>query len=397
MTTRAYTSATEVISNATCTREKRLDLIAFSCFILLEIILNIVIVIATWVNRKKLRHNYVYAHVTSMVMANVVLGITLFYTMLNYLLMFERPYPFTGDDRYDANNKSQNSIMTWWSLRKTFTMGLFLTFSGNVAALIKGISTSTYFVGRMGGSTGTKSITEGIMTRRRKVYLSIAVTWLLPIMYCIPSLSGWNCLEYCSCLPGYYADYYCISVRYPELCSNLWYPMTKCHLLIAGLVWLILLIIIIILLVMTVKKYYRTAQVSQPSITTDKECEMSEDGNVAQDEKYEAEVTQVKTRKRLPLHTSIKLLIFLAVSYTLCTAPVMFYLMLDPISNIGTAKVASLVATLASVLVVVYSFICPILLIMYMPRLRTAVISILLPCDCTSVTTVNRVRSFPTS
>ncbi|XP_078495069.1 uncharacterized protein LOC104266392 [Ciona intestinalis] len=394
MTTQVYTSATEGIGNATCTRETRLDLVAFSCFIILEITLNIVIVIATWVNRKKLRHNYVYAHVTSMVMANVVLGIMLLYTMLNYLLMFERPYPFNGDDRYDANNKSQNSIMTWWSLRKTFTIGLFLTFSGNVAALIKGISTSTYFVGRTGGSTGTKSITEGIMTRRRKVYLSITVTWLLPIMYCIPSLSGWNCLDYCSCLPGYYADYYCISVRHPELCSNLWYPMTKGHLLIAALVWLILLIIIIILLVMTVKKYYRTAQVSQPSITMDKECEIIEDGNV-EHEKYEAEITQGKTRKRLPLHTSIKLLISLAASYTLCTAPIMFYLMLDPISNIGTAKVASLVATLASVLVVIYSFICPILLIMYMPRLRAAVISVLLPCDCT-VTTVNKVRSITT-
>ena len=102
---------------------------------------------------------------------------------------------------------------------------------------------------------------------------------------------------------------------------------------------------------------------------------------------------QNKPRK----HPTIKLLIALSVSYTVCTAPMMACFVVDAFEN-DQNSVGDITVTISSVIVVLYTVICPGFLVAYMPGLRKALVRFLLPLMCTTTTTVvSRVARLATT
>ena len=96
--------------------------------------------------------------------------------------------------------------------------------------------------------------------------------------------------------------------------------------------------------------------------------------------------TLLQIKYRRPLHPTVKLLIGSSIAYTVTTGPMVICIVIDVASSIayGVTAVSDMAMTAVSSLVVFYCFVCPLLLITFMPGLRRAVIRLLMPCTCTS-------------
>lgn len=91
-----------------------------------------------------------------------------------------------------------------------------------------------------------------------------------------------------------------------------------------------------------------------------------------------------------PMHPTIKLLIALSISYTICTAPTMICFFIDTLSA-DRFIVSDIAVTVSSIILFAYGLVCPGFLVAYMPGLRNSLIKLLLPCSCTTTTVVNRM------
>ena len=55
-----------------------------------QVLLNSFLIFVTFRSKQKLRHNYVYAYVISVFTGNFLLGLFAMYSLLNYVIVFER-------------------------------------------------------------------------------------------------------------------------------------------------------------------------------------------------------------------------------------------------------------------------------------------------------------------
>ncbi|CAK8683671.1 unnamed protein product [Clavelina lepadiformis] len=292
--------------------------------------------------------------------------------------------------------------MDWWGFRKTLMVGLFLIMNANVVCLIRGITKTAYIVGRGGVTSVTlqirirsssvssdpEKVTRKLLRGKGEAILIISLSWIIPLIYTL-LIFGWNCRDYCTCLPAYYnKKHFCSTENEPLKCSNIWAPMRKGHLLLAVAIWAAQLIAIVLMLIFASRKYYRKA--IKPTSPSKPPLEKDAENNDEITTLPRTQSTVSQKPYKPPLHPSMKLLIVLSTLYVLSTAPMMLCFLIDSVVTSRT-YVSDLLVTISSAIVFVYCFVGPVFMIKYMPGLKSALVRMFLRCDCTVTTAVTNV------
>nr|XP_039265044.1 uncharacterized protein LOC120340753 [Styela clava] len=220
----SFDNISEYQFNGTCVPLHRNEYIAFFLVAGLEVILNLIIIIAAIRGRRILRHNYVYAYVTSTLSSNIAFGLsTGLSTIMNYTAKEEK--------RIDFNLSGDIALLKWWAFRKSFIMAVYLIMSGNIASLIYGLRESSYFIGKF-SSTSTLSDTsskrESIRTRKHKAAFIILSVWSIPCLFSMVAPFFDECIRNCFCHPGAYLKNVCNTVENKH-CSTVWVPISKSY------------------------------------------------------------------------------------------------------------------------------------------------------------------------
>ncbi|XP_078494767.1 uncharacterized protein LOC108950075 [Ciona intestinalis] len=224
----------------------------------IQIVVNMVPLIAILANHKQLvRLKSVYIHVANSLLANVTLALFVFYTMLNFVLVFERPSNEPNNHRFDPTNPTHRTIMEWWTFQKSFTVCIALAGCFSVVGLIFGLKETMYFPSTPQSHNSSLFQTKNNRNGKRlKTGLIIGTTWGVPIVCSLVATFSLNCFEHCKCLPAYYEHAFC---KAPDnnLCSVEYLPVSKSFLIIVSASWLLAVVFLITAIFQQIKTLRR--------------------------------------------------------------------------------------------------------------------------------------------
>ena len=230
-------------------------------------------------------------------------------------------------------------------------LALSLVLCSNIGLLIYGIHESTYIVGRI--SVVSQQVQNRSATyRRRKAKCLILGVWALPTLFGLLAMTPWNCtVAQCTCTLSLQSGN---SICTGKRCSQLYTPMAKSYLFVVVLLWGLECLGLLILMTKSVYSLIRSEKKSFQSMS-----------------RSEIFVKVVNTNK---------IIFVLFVLFVCCTGPVMMLFALD--FSIPGITFNHDIVNFMIPLPLFYCFLSPILLMVRLSGVRSALLSVLsFPCE----------------
>lgn len=271
---------------------------------ILSILINGIVLLAAGLQRKTLRrHNYVFSSVCSTLVSNMLYTVLAVWTAIaNYLQIME-------DGVNDQDNDVKDFSKKMWVARNAMILSLLLAMCGNIGSLVFVLMDSTYFVGRTvshGQIVKAAFIYRDELSGRRRIHLTkrakarllIVISWIAPMTLVTGSASSdWNCRNLC-CPPGYYNFDSC---PVEQSCSRLWPPLTQSFLAIVLGVWMVEVMLMIWLLTHTTLRFRKLAGERRKASRTETET----NSGAKSDPPPSKSLSPVESSAPKPLHLTL--------------------------------------------------------------------------------------------
>ena len=226
---------------------------------------------------------------------------------------------------------------------------LYLTFSGNIGLLIYAMDKRTVVLGPKPKNLSKKIHKLSRIPRA----VNITVVWTVPIFYAtLAMIPQWNCVSTCKCTTYYLksGEESCNSTSY-DFCSRIYSPLSNSYLFIDVIIWFLICMCLLVL-------FYRAFE----------------------------NVRKTNTRNHLKLFwQNYKVLIILFILYFFLTFPFIIILIID-FANLDSQAIRylsnadSTVPYIITPLPLVYTMISPVILVLYLPGLKSAMVMLTLKC-----------------
>ncbi|CAK8676010.1 uncharacterized protein LOC143458987 [Clavelina lepadiformis] len=243
--------------NITCVSRQTPTFLIFCLFPTMAVFINLVILAAVLRKARKLmRQSHVYLHVSSTLIGNVL------FSILALIQLLSLYFHIGGDpDHPDPAYRSvvRQTSSQWWTFHKSFLCGMFVIMCGNIGLLIDCIRHNTCSALRTAAGHRSYQNDSGsrwkkrILTRRQRAYLLISLLWIIPFIYVVVPVGGWNCSQVCHCLSQCFSPNHRFKPS-DYACSRAFPPMANSWLAVVVGGWLFCLLATIYLLKRSVQK-----------------------------------------------------------------------------------------------------------------------------------------------
>uniref|UniRef100_H2YSI9 G-protein coupled receptors family 1 profile domain-containing protein n=1 Tax=Ciona savignyi TaxID=51511 RepID=H2YSI9_CIOSA len=419
---------TNKTSTARCSPSKHWEFLVLLPIGFISIVLNLTLVLAASINRKRLqRQSYVYVCVINTLLSNLCYVIMHTWIILdNYVTKME-----PEDAKYTVT----------WTVLQVCVASMLFVMCGNIGALLFVVLDSTYFVGRSVNrkasefAKGFLSDIEAVrgrqwllgVKRRRAVFL-IAISWLVPLCLAIVASVTWNCASQCVyCRGSSSLAPPCVNHTY---CSTVFPPLRSSYLGLNFGLWILELMVLVYSIRVGIKSFHQVmappVRASSMPVSSDHESETpkeeyslsdlnnaitsieSESANQLKLDEPKKESSAVlapnklkslkravwqestrkpcdgsqinRTRPSFRTHSRLTFMILITVTFVVCSSPTFIVFLIDICIEMSSQKIARLLSTLT---MYIYTFICPFLLLKYLPNLKSALVLMFNPCSVT--------------
>nr|XP_039256217.1 uncharacterized protein LOC120332935 [Styela clava] len=255
------------------------DIIAIYCVVIsIVIFFNGLLLIGIGISWRTLRQNSIHYYLISCSFSAIFFCFSIFYEVYYTTFQVDNASIEGGVlQRYNVNISSHRNAMQHYAFRKGLLASMWLVMELNVVALIFAVGDNAQFIGRYtepklpSRSELAAASRDGRMKKKRgseqkmfkgkrfKAFVLSTMAWIIPILLSVAVALGWNCVEYCACLPGIRSGYQCTP---PEdsghICSRQWLPMSQSFIIVLTVLYLCGFVVIFGMLTSTIRKFYRS-------------------------------------------------------------------------------------------------------------------------------------------
>lgn len=429
-----------------CVSRKQPSFIAFTAIPSIPIVINVGVLIAITMNNRNLRRqSRVYAHVSSTILANVIFSflalmqiVSLYFNLEGYAI----DSAHKGKVREELVKlwAFRKSFLYGMYIIMCGNIGFLvevirsrINISLRSAAGAVRINDKKPYSRSYRSSVRDTAVPSSRVARRRRSYLAICSLWILSLIYVITPIMGWSCADVCSCLSSCFPE---DEITHPPVsgCSRAFPPLSNSWIAVTIGMWAVGLTAVLIHLkrsISSLRKAYlehipRKASVStntplcenlpsQPdspnielntaplvsqasseekkSAQQDEKCDNSDD--LKADKKTSrwsiknflsrSRSSQKRFHERsfIRPQEQFKHVILLTVTFALCTAPPMMYLVAD--MALPRMEMNMMLMNVCLLFPFIYCVISPVLLIRCLPGLQKSMRKLVLSiCRCSS-------------
>ncbi|XP_078492649.1 uncharacterized protein LOC100186529 [Ciona intestinalis] len=423
-----------------CSSTKHWEFLVLLPFGFLSIAFNLTLVVAATFNRRRLqRQSYVYACVTSTLLGNLLYVILHTWIILdNYLTKIEE----SGDEYTVTWTILQVSVASMLFVMCGNIGSLLFVVLDSTYFVGRSVNrkASEFAKGFISDIESVRSRRWLLSAKRRRAVILIALSWLLPVCLVISAATTWNCSNQCVyCRGGSPLVPPCANHTH---CSTVWPPLTESYIGVNFVLWILEVFILGYLIVCGIRSFQqvmapptRTSSVmpvvkeensvaesdivAQEEYTlsdvhnamtslgdSDEEKKKEEENKIDEKEKkndvkksmkrnhHENGVREVgmavndvdtrimRSRPSFRSHSRLTFMIVISLTFVVCSFPTFVVFLVDTFANISSRKVARLTTM---VMMYIYTFICPFLLLKYLPNLKSALILMFSNCSVTRI------------